>query len=550
MTLANLRARGALRALAARPVWLVGALVLLAALSWGIFRGTRAAVAWLYAYPLVGTIAPAVVQRSLEGLFLMLMAAVLFSVLVASIGTMYGSADLEFLLAQPTSSARVFAMKVLELFVNTAGLPLVLTLPALAGVGAALGAHPAYYLVAGLAAAALYSMPVTVGALLALALVRFAPAGRVREVATAVSISTAALALVGLRALRPERLAQLDLQDSAAFESFLSAFARLDIGWLPPSWATRASWAALAGEASAALITLLVVAAAGLLLTAGAARLAFVRGWVRSVDAAPAPKRVKARPVPAWERWLARRLGPTGAILAKDARVFVRDVQQWSQAVVLVALAGVYLLSLAAIPVPTQQFRDVVGAFNIAFVSFIVAGVALRVAFPSVAYEAGSYWLVQVEPVRARQLVTAKFLLALPVMLVFALTLGLAAGRLLDLSPALAFGAPVTAAFSAFALTGLAVGMGAANPRFEYTNANELALTPGAMAFMAMALAYAALTTLLLARPAWLTISARADGYWATPEGAVVIAVLALVSLVTAGLPMWLGTRQLARYEG
>ena len=291
MTLAGLRTRGALRALAARPVWLVAALTLFGALGLGIFRGTRAAVAWLYAYPLVGSIAPAVVQRSLEGLFLVLMAAVLFSVLVASIGTVYGSADLEFLLALPTSSARVFAMKVVELFVNTAGLPLVLTVPALAGVGAALSAHPGYYLVATVAAAALYSLPVTVGALLALALVRFAPAGRVREVATAVSIGAAALALLGLRALRPERLARLDLQDADAFESFLAAFARLDIGWLPPAWATKASWAAIGGEPSAAAAALAGAAVAGLLLTAGAARLAFVRGWVRSVDSPPAPRR-------------------------------------------------------------------------------------------------------------------------------------------------------------------------------------------------------------------------------------------------------------------
>lgn len=34
------------------------------------------------------------------------------------------------------------------------------------------------------------------------------------------------------------------------------------------------------------------------------------------------------------------RLGVTGAIIAKDARVFMRDVQQWSQLIVLAALAG------------------------------------------------------------------------------------------------------------------------------------------------------------------------------------------------------------------
>lgn len=373
MTLVELRSRGALRALAGRPAWLAVALVLSGGLAYATFSGTRAAVAWLHAYPLVGSIAPAVTQRSLEGLFLVLMAGVLFSVLVASVGTLYGSADLPFLLAQPSRAAGVFSMKTLELFVNTAGLPLLLTAPALAGVGVALHAHPLYYPVAIIAAAALYSLPVTLGALLALVLVRVAPAGRVREVATATSIAAAALALVGLRALRPERLATLDLADSDAFEAFLAAFARLDIGWLPHAWATNASWAALTGRFHPALPTLLGLAAAGSLLTAALARLAFERGWVRGLDAAPAP-RSTVRAEPAWERRLVRRCGPTGALLLKDWRVFFRDVEQWSQLVVLAALAGVYLLSMAALPVPTQQFRDVVGAFNIGFVAFIVAG--------------------------------------------------------------------------------------------------------------------------------------------------------------------------------
>src|SRR5690606_27936239 len=143
-------------------------------------------------------------------------------------------------LAHPTNATRVFALKVLELFINAAGLPLAFTLPVLIGVGAALDAHWLYYPVSILASAALYALPVTLGALLALVLVRVSPAGRVREVATAVSISAAAAALLGLRALRPEQLTQITAADSEAFEAFLGAFARLEIGWMPPAWATNA----------------------------------------------------------------------------------------------------------------------------------------------------------------------------------------------------------------------------------------------------------------------------------------------------------------------
>ncbi|HRP46086.1 MAG TPA: hypothetical protein PLT07_00935 [Trueperaceae bacterium] len=549
MTLANLRIRGALRSLAARPSWLLFSLSLVGGAAYLGFRLVRFGVAWLYAYPLIGTIAPAVTQRSLEGLFLMLMAAVLFSVLIASIGTLYGSEDLELLLAQPTSTAAVFGMKVLELFVNTAGLPLIFTLPVLVGVGAALHAPPLFYLVGTVAAAALYAMPVTLGALLALLLVRLSPAGRVREVATAISISAAAAALLGLRALRPEQLARIRPEDSDAFERFLAAFARLEIGWLPPAWASSASWAALDGRLAISVLLLVGVAVGGLLLTGALARLAFSRGWVKSLDTTPAPRTRASYRTPAWEMFLGSRSGPIGAIIAKDMRVFFRDVQQWSQVIVLAALAGVYFVSLAAIDLPTQQFRDVIGALNIAFVSFIVAGVALRVAYPSVSYEAGTYWLVQTQPVRKRDLVLAKFLFTLPLMVALALGLGVAAGRVLDLSPTLAFGAPLAAALSAVGLTGLAVGLGASHPRFSYTNPNELAMTPGALTFVGLGMAYSVLLTLLLARPAWVALRNPNAPYWTSPEGALVLLVLVGLTLLTAFVPLWLGVKQLARAE-
>lgn len=546
MTLVALRARAGARTLAARPLWLAGAMVLLAAISYGGYRLVKYGVEWLYAYPLITTIAPAVTQRSLEGFFLMLMAAVLFSVLIASIGTLYGADDLEFLLAHPTNATRVFALKVLELFINAAGLPLAFTLPVLIGVGAALDAHWLYYPVSILASAALYALPVTLGALLALVLVRVSPAGRVREVATAVSISAAAAALLGLRALRPEQLTQITAADSEAFEAFLGAFARLEIGWMPPAWATNASWAAVDGRAHASLAALILVGAVGLALAGVLAHMAFARGWVRSLDAAPAPRARAAKPAPAWERLLAQRFGTIGAILAKDARIFTRDVQQWSQILVLLALGGVYFLSLSSIPIPTQQFKNVIGALNIAFVGFLITGVALRTAYPGVSYEGNTYWLTQVQPIRKRDLVTAKFLFALPLILALAAGLGLAATKLLEVSSTLALAAPLAAVCSAFAMTGLAVGMGAAHPRFAFTNPNELAMTPGAISFMALGLAYSAAITYLLARPAWQAISnPSSTDYWQSSEGVLVLAGVAGLTLLTTLVPLWHGARQL-----
>ncbi|HLR47131.1 MAG TPA: hypothetical protein VK092_08220, partial [Deinococcales bacterium] len=341
-----------------------------------------------------------------------------------------------------------------------------------------------------------------------------------------------------------------DFQDSEAFEAFLRTFTSLDLGWLPPAWAAGSAWEALDGGLHAGLPVLLFCGLAGLFLTGVLARLAYTRGWVRSVDTTPAAGRRGTAGDGPVARFFVRHFGTVGAIIVHDARILVRDVQQWSQLLVLVALVAVYFVSLAAIPVPGQQFRDVLGALNVAFMAFISAGVGVRIAYPAVSLEGSAYWLMQVQPVRARQLVLAKFASVLPVMLGLAGGLAFAAGRLLEMNPLLATASTAAAVSAAFALSGLAVGLGAAQPQFRHTNPNELAMSPGALTYMAFSLVYAAVVTLLLARPAWSVLSRQAQaGYWTGGEGLLILLLLGLLTVFTAVVPLVHGIRRLSRFE-
>lgn len=549
MTLLDLRLRGAARAISGRPLSAIMAITLLALVVAIGFAAVRYGTSWIINYEFIEEVAPAVIQRSIETFYLLLMSATLFSVLIASIGILYAAADLNFLMAQPTHPARVFALKVGELFINAAGLPLIFTIPVLAGVGAAMNAPPLYYLVSFIAAAALYAIPVTFGSLLALVLVRISPAGRVREIATATSIGIAALALVALRALRPEQILNLNVAGQEEFEAALAAFTRLEIGWLPPAWATNASWHALDNSIHASLIVLITIAIASLATVGALAHLAFTRGWIRSLDTTPIARRTAPRPTPAWERALHRSFGNTGAILTNDTRHFYRDVQQWSQGIVLIALGAVYFLSLSSIPVPTQQFRDVLGMMNIAFVQFLIAGIALRIAYPAVSLEGRAYWLTRTLPIHASEVITAKFIHALPLMLTLGATLGIAAQALLDMSPTLAIAAPIAAIAASIATTALATGIGATFPRYQFSNPNELAATPGALIFMSLALAYAALTTTILARGAWNSLRAPFSNYWGTSEGLLSLALLLAITLIATITPLLIGARALRNAE-
>src|SRR5690606_521497 len=146
----------------------------------------------------IGTIADAVVQRSLEGLLVVLMVAVAFSVLTGAIGTLYGSTDLPFLLSLPAAAWRVCGLNVAETYASSALLPAVFTVPVIVALGIHRGAAAVFYPLALLALAGLYALPVALGALLSLVLMRLAPEGRAKGVATAASVTVAAAMVLGL----------------------------------------------------------------------------------------------------------------------------------------------------------------------------------------------------------------------------------------------------------------------------------------------------------------------------------------------------------------
>ncbi len=545
-----MRLRGAFNSVRRRPAGASFGLGLLVLVYWGVFTATRRGVRFVDGFLRFGNedIADAVLQRSLETLFLVLMLGVTFSVLTTAVHTLYSSQDLPFLLSLPASSASVFTLKVAETYVGAALLPALFTLPVLLALGAERGAPPAFYGLALAAVLALYALPVALGCVLALLLMRVAPAGRVKEIATGASVVLAALFVFGLRVLRPERLATMSLEE---LSGFLTRFASFELTWLPTSWASQAVWGALAGN-----VTLGAYALAGFSLfllwgSAALAALAYREGWIRALDTS-APKRdPRPRRAGPLERLL-HHFGPPGALVSKDAKLLWRDPTQWSQLLVLVALAGVYLFSVGSFTLEgadSQRFRDALGTLNLLFMGFLLAGTGVRMSYPAVSLEGEGFWLLKTGPLSARTVVMSKFWQALLPMAGLGGGVGWAAARLLDVSPALAWASPVAGLCAALATTGLGVGLGAAFPRFDATTPSEIPLAAGGLLYMTLSLAFAALMTLILAWPAWQTFQNPQGMVWRTPEGLGVLALLGFVTVLSTTLPLLYGAHRLARYE-
>lgn len=545
-----MRTQGCLNAVRRRPLRYLFGAGLLGLVYWGVLMSTRRGVRFTSRFLQLGNadIADAVFQRSLEGLFMILLLSVAFSVLTTAIHTLYSSEDLPFLLALPVAPAQVFGLKVAETYLSAALMPALFTVPVLVGLGQGRAAPPLYYPLALVAVLALYALPVAFGSLVALLLIRIAPVGRVKEVATALSVVLAAGLIFGLRALRPERLAGMDLEELNRFLAQLSSF---ELGWSPTSWASKAVWEALSGRVSWGLVWLSLSALALLYGVGVLAALAYRQGWIRAQGTGSPRLDPSVRPPALWERPLAR-LGRAGAIIIKDLRLLLRDPTQWSQLLVLLALAGVYLTSVGSMRVEgldSQRFRDALGAMNLLFLGFLLAGVGVRVSYPLVSLEGEGFWLLKTGPVSSAQIVLSKFGHSLPIMLVLGVGLGVAAARLIDLSPALAWASPVAGLCAALAITGLGVGLGAAFPRFDATSPSEIPLSAGGLLYMALSLAYSVALTLLLAWPAWQTLRNPNESVWSTPGGWLVLALLASLTLLATVLPLVYGSYRLDRYE-
>ncbi len=548
-SLTALKARALMNAVRRSPPWATALLTVLGAALvalevWGALRGLHFLAGF-------GEVGLAVARRLLDTALTVLAAGVAFSAVTVAIQTLYLSEDLNFLLALPIRPGRVFALKVTETFLNTALVASALTLPLLLALGVNARAPGWFYPLAALAALLAYALPVGLGCALAVALMRVAPLSRVREVATALGVIMSAALVFVIRAARPEVLLR-EAQEPGGLDQLLHRFGAPQAPLLPSSWASETVWAAAGGHLSVWLLPLLTGSA---LVLAGATWLAshaYQAGWARGLESSRPRLDPTARPSTPLER-LALRLGPGALIALKDFRLAQRDPTQWSQLLVLVALAGVYLVSLRGVPTLTPQFADVVGYIQLAFQGFVIAGVGVRLAFPAVSLEGRAYWWLRTGPISAWSVLRAKYLGVLPVTLIMALGLGLAASRTLHLSAAVTLAGVLVSVSGALVITALGVGLGAALPRFTADNPAEIGLSPGGLLFMGLSLLFSVLQLLLLARAASLAVLLPTQypglSAYATLAGVLGLAGWLLVTVLGTWAPLAWGARRLEALE-
>jgi ABC-2 type transport system permease protein len=461
-------------------------------------------------------------RLGLSWVFLTFLSFLAFSGVVTSLSSFFLSEDLRLLLAAPVAARRLFYARFARTVGQASWMVVVFLIPVLMGVGLARCAAAGFYLTAVLTVLPFVVIPVAIGSAITLFLVNVFPARRARDILMLMGLVFAASLVLLLRFIRPERLLRADsLSDLTGFFTTLQSPVT---PLLPSFWAGETLYASLQGQhdllhagalwTTAIAATILVRMAnerwhfSGFSNSQEAGRARFARLWLLD-------RIVQVLPVS----------GAARHLLMKDLKVFLRDVSQWSQLLLLVALVLVYLynfrvLDLDRIPYMSGVIKNVYGFVNLGMTGFVMATIAVRFVFPAVSTEGAAFWIIRTAPISLRTFLWSKFWTGLLPIVLFTELLIVVGNELLGVDRFVKAEAAVAVVFMSVALAGLATGLGARYPRFAADNATQVAGSYGGFVFMILAVCYILFVIALLgwASSTYLWYHARAipltTGQW------------------------------------
>jgi ABC-2 type transport system permease protein len=346
-------------------------------------------------------------------------------------------------------------------------------------------------------------IPVAVGTAVTFLLVNIFPARRARDILMLMGLLFAASLVMLLRYIRPERLLRVEsLPDITDFFATLqSPLAPL----LPSFWAGETLFASLQGGRDLLHGAALWTTAIGLTLVV---RAAHERWHFSGFSNAQEARKARFTRLQGLDRVF--RLLPLSVVrrhlLLKDVRVFMRDVSQWSQLLLLLALVAVYLynfrvLDLERIPYMSGVIKNVYAFVNLGMAGFVMATVAVRFVFPAVSAEGAAFWIIRTAPISLSDFLWSKFWTGLVPVFVLSEGLTIAANQLLGVDPLLKVVTALAIVFMSFALVGLATGLGARYPRFAADNPSQVAGSYGGIAYMVIAVMFILIVIVLLGWP-------------------------------------------------
>ncbi len=439
--------------------------------------------------------------RNLVALVFLIAVVILFSsAMTAAIGAFFADLDLDTYHAAPIGKTRLVIARWFKTLAQSATVVYVFIIPMFVAFALRYHTPPAFYPVVLINLAILLAIPVTAGAMVIIALVRFFPVARVHQVVATMAMLVLTVFGLALRMSRPERLFTDVTTDE--LRSVLRAVELPSIDRYPGTALADLMVASANGQPPTVIapkigVTFAILFAAFVVI----ARTIYFRAFVRARESM-APSALGAGPLTrAVDRLLAPLAAPTRAMVGKEVRMLTRDVAQWSQLFLMAALLFLYLYNIRMLPLGGDARATIVAYANLGMAGFVIAAICLRFAYPSVSSEGRAFWMVQSAPVSYRRFLIIKVLVYAAPLTLLSMVLTAFADVLLS-ADAVVWGFTLAGALMlGITLVSLGVGLGALAPNFAAENPLQVGLSLGGFGYMAVALAYVGGIMLLMARP-------------------------------------------------
>lgn len=435
-------------------------------------------------------------------------------------GGLYRSPEVSFLMTLPVRIERVFLHKFQEAMLFSSWGFLLLGTPMLVAYGVVEHAHWYYFAVLVPFLIGFAYIPGSLGAVVALVLMRWLPRRSLRMLAIAAGTMAVVAALVVWLDSRPM---ESDLLTPAWFQQMLNRL-RFSEARLLPSWwlssglleAARGGWNNAASRTAmheSFKFLSLTISNALLLhqVAVGLAGRVYRTGFNRLHGDRAVGKRLSSGTLDRVVERLAFFLSPKMRLLiVKDLRLFRRDPVQWLQFLIFFGLLALYFLNIRRLSydVNYANWVNMISFLNLAVVGLILSTFTTRFIFPMISLEGRRFWILGLLPVRRETILWGKFLFAAVGSLLPSSLLILLSDAMLRVSPLVVAVHLVACLVFCSGLSGIAVGLGAKMPNLRDDSPSRIAAGFGGTLNLVISTAYIAAIVAMTAIPCHLYLAA------------------------------------------
>ncbi len=524
----------------------------------GFMVASYQAALWLFRqYAELGRLAPALVQKTLELLMAFFFGLLTFSSALGAFSSFYMREDLPLLMVAPVPLGRLFLSRFAQTWVQASWMMLSFALPILWASGPVLKAPFAYYLALTAGFIPLSMTGSAIGCLLAMALSRVFPARRNRQAFFVLAMGLFLCGYLALRWAEPERY--FNAEGFAQLVQLLNRIDPATVGKHPAGWLLCALFSGLSGRWGMAVLNgTLLLLGCGVTVALGAAfaKATWRRSFALYLEGSVEKPAIasKARPLPA--KKAAKVASPLWALYRRDTLIFFRSAGQWSQLLLVAALVVVYIFNFKHLDLLIKS--GILGTRGLFFINLLLgtmvaAVLAARFLYPSVSLEGHAFWICQAAPLPVEVLLKSKVLWGFLPLCGCCLLLNIVSNLMVRLPFCESACSALLTLLCAYAYTGMAVGMGACDARFDDPNPAKIASSLGAVLFMLCCLLATGLLT-ALCLPCFLMLR-QFENFQTLPDGpgvwlriALFVAGIALAFAIHRA-PLLLGARALRRTQ-